>query len=881
MYRVRIKKAPREVGSWQLPVASERRDDRWQMTDDSGMMKEGGAVGMKNMLGAVDRGQANIEAERGESVMGDFDQDGGLEHMAVGGRPHSEGGTPLQVPDGSFVFSNTRKLKMGGPMLAEFGKSATTKKKYTPAELAKQYDLNRYKEILEDPDSDQIAVKSAAAGLEFSKKKLAKLALYQEAKKGFPQGIPQIAMPLLQGMLGGGGNDDRGQMTDDSGGMAGGFPGGGAPVAGYADGNQGGPPGGGQLPTGDFADGSQEEQGMQMGKMGGIMRARAGVGGMMLPRAQVGGFNFSYEPTPVQQPWVLPMGSSNFLLQRQQAAAVPSMQMTRVSPATILQQLQGTRPAMQMTRVSPTSHFVAPSQRPLIGRFNPPYEPTPVQQPWILPQGTPNIIPPRPQRPGEVMQTEQLYPAAYMNAAAVAPQGPGAVQQGPTVAQQGPGSRNRPLYDHEFVPSDGEVIYPGYLPSSHQSNVPWVQQRRKDGLYGNQNWDMNDFYKRHPWVQKERPNFDPANADDVDWFQHAYNTRYHEQSGRDYFDGKGHLQFDKKFGQGTFSTPSVVETERYLKPLPFTKTAANPYSINVDAKSDPTTLDVPGKEKEKQKQSESDWTPWWTQDKINLGAAYRNRYDLHKYMPTYVSPDLYLPNAVYYDPTRNLAENQGMMALQNMMNMTYAGPQRLRAVGSNVYGQGYGQAANALGDFANRNVAVANQSAITKAGSIGNYNLQKAASLDTFLKGNTIANQQWDNSVRFLDNDIRKNLVSGITNQQKTSWMNQLNPYFSIHPDAFGSKQFFFKGGKGLGSPASGGTGQDPWGTYQSYYDQYMAKVPGADRKSANEFALRQAFSNKSQYGVDSDGDVRASTSGYNNAQAAAYLAQYGPQFGG
>jgi len=46
-------------------------------------------------LKAVPRDEANVEAEKGETVFGDLDGDGGLEHMKIGGKRHNEGGTPL------------------------------------------------------------------------------------------------------------------------------------------------------------------------------------------------------------------------------------------------------------------------------------------------------------------------------------------------------------------------------------------------------------------------------------------------------------------------------------------------------------------------------------------------------------------------------------------------------------------------------------------------------------------------------------------------------------------------------------------------------------------------------------------------------------------
>lgn len=141
-------------------------------------------------------GGANIEAELHEQVAADFNGDGSTELLAVGGKRHSQGGTPLNVPQDAFVFSDTQKMKMGGPETIPFGK--TNSKQYTPADLAKQYDINKYKAIIDDPKSDSLQKRTAELMVQNYETKLGQLALVQEAKKGFPTGIPDLAMNYLQ-----------------------------------------------------------------------------------------------------------------------------------------------------------------------------------------------------------------------------------------------------------------------------------------------------------------------------------------------------------------------------------------------------------------------------------------------------------------------------------------------------------------------------------------------------------------------------------------------------------------------------------------------------------------------------------------------------------
>lgn len=153
---------------------------------------------LNKTLQPVDRASADIEAEKSEQISADFDGDGSNELLNVGGKRHSQGGTPLNVPDNAFVFSDTDKMKMGGVEVSSFGKNPDNGKKYTPAVLAKQYDVNKFKSIIDDPKSDPIQKRTAELMMENYNSKLGKLALVQEAKKGFPTGVPQIAQDYIQ-----------------------------------------------------------------------------------------------------------------------------------------------------------------------------------------------------------------------------------------------------------------------------------------------------------------------------------------------------------------------------------------------------------------------------------------------------------------------------------------------------------------------------------------------------------------------------------------------------------------------------------------------------------------------------------------------------------
>jgi hypothetical protein len=141
-----------------------------------------------------------LEAEGGETILR---PDG--THMKISGPSHANGGVKLtksQAPEGSFIYSKTKKMEIKNPeILQHFGKSAG-KGGVTPAEIAKQYDVNKYMGILQDPTADILSKKTAMRMVENYQRKLAELALVQEGLKGFPQGIPEVAKSVVSAAAG-------------------------------------------------------------------------------------------------------------------------------------------------------------------------------------------------------------------------------------------------------------------------------------------------------------------------------------------------------------------------------------------------------------------------------------------------------------------------------------------------------------------------------------------------------------------------------------------------------------------------------------------------------------------------------------------------------
>ncbi len=196
--KVRIKKLPQARTGYQV---------RGGLVNDVPSM--GGAdynayIGQPDMkvsksLTAVPREEANLEAEGGETVMGNIDGSGMPSFYDIKGPRHTNGGVPLSLPDDSFIFSDTKSMIIKDPTILKMF-NVKGNKGYTPAELSKKYDINKYRALLQDPNSDKLTRKTAEMMIKNAVMKLGALALAQESKKGFPQGIPEMAKPYMEAM---------------------------------------------------------------------------------------------------------------------------------------------------------------------------------------------------------------------------------------------------------------------------------------------------------------------------------------------------------------------------------------------------------------------------------------------------------------------------------------------------------------------------------------------------------------------------------------------------------------------------------------------------------------------------------------------------------
>jgi hypothetical protein len=134
----------------------------------------------------VPREEANVEAEKGETMITSDNSSNRKELVSIGGEKHSNGGTPLKAPINTAIFSD--KLKIKDPAVLKFFNESGKKPK-TFAQLSKKYNISKLNEQREDENNDKITNDSLDKSIENHTFKLSALFTMQEfhEKKGAPE----------------------------------------------------------------------------------------------------------------------------------------------------------------------------------------------------------------------------------------------------------------------------------------------------------------------------------------------------------------------------------------------------------------------------------------------------------------------------------------------------------------------------------------------------------------------------------------------------------------------------------------------------------------------------------------------------------------------
>lgn len=799
MKKVKITKVP--TMAWGGRIFNQVAPNALPYQTDEDMMR------YSNTLQPVPRDEANLEAEKGETALIP-NYKGMSAHFKIGGKRHSEGGTPLNLPDDSFVFSDTRAMKITDPkILAMFGKKPK-KGGYTPAELAKGYDINKYRKVLDDPMADSIQKKTAEEMIGNYNILLGKLALAQESKKGFPQGIPFIAEPYM--MINKVAPEDV-------------------------------------LPMDSFAGDMMQQQQPQMAKYGGVKKVKI----KQLPKA-AGGFEAHTNDKQIIPPGseftftergfmdkaidALKPKSGPTAFARRQAIGKPVL-------GAVASGLFGTGPdddGLDYRTIEDTMTAVPVKE----GTFDPlnknniPYKndyatydgftystkyggalPT-AQKGKTVGIGVlaPEYLPSEDQAVADAMMS--YLPgtqAATANATAAAAQQAATVQQNVQAAQapaaqpaakpaktkttttstsnpkktsttstkssKGSSSGDLMSYNQEFwdeytgLGRQGAIEYdiPKINFTEEERQRRATQKSKGKNIYGDLDWSepdlLGDFKRRHAWYLEQNPDFDPHNMEDVKDFQTKYCDRAAQFGMKGcYFleAGKSGTGFDGKFGEHTWSAPGFNKPKE--QPVK-TETETNQEDIKTNPLQQPPNYNP---------------FEYYPQDVLNLMTAmgskipdpqtFYSNLAWQAYSPAYIKED--------YSPIMESANiaTQGIGA--------YGSRQSADASYSGIQGKAARQAADHNLQVANLNVGIYNDAekfnAQTREKNYMYNQMQKQQNFDTeqaYMADRIKAKNEKRANVAALYNQM-------LTNAVDTYNLNIMNPNFKVLPGTGGRIAF-------------------------------------------------------------------------------------------
>ena len=743
-------------------------------------------------LGPDPRSMAVLEAEKGETLIRKGTNSTIPEFFKIGGKRHSEGGTPLSgekaTPD-SFIYSDTKAMKIKDPAILESFGFKAKKGGHTPAKISKKFDLND-KDLREGlySENDPLRKKTAVLMTDNHISNLGKLALVQESQKGFPQGIPQIAIPYM---------DKVG------------------------------------LDPAQFLPPSPEE-GMTMAMYGGIYKAQ--VGGQ--PNIKVNRKNpytindiefkdgkWQIKPTANMQAAPYSISAVNMSPQRFQdytfndpeaaidlvikSSGIPSY-LERVDKgrqeflnsinkpfATTQQDTVAEKPKPQPVV---QSRSAAQTPKPKVNVVKPATsQSTPLSIDDLLNQKINDMV--NKEYGGELEE--------YQTAGQVS--GEKEFAEDVTLPDGSKGKRITRGNTVSIVDATGNVlgsktIEPNYrtinperlselekrgikltVPKRYEgkewSMTPGRQGVREgSGSFGTEDWyageNKEDFARRQARFLKFYPNYNPKNEQDNEIFQNWYNSDIYDQSikaGLTEQEAKQNVNefgfvpgskdpnaLDKKFGHYSWSRP---------------------------------TIDITGKPKTKEEQREElttnelnvSTTPrrpigFYPQDVLNTAAAVGDLASINKYNPRMVQFNVEPMKPTYYDPNRELANNAEMVniAAQNLAQFT--GPQAFNSRFSDVQGKSLANAANIESKYNNLNVGVANQFEQANKQLINEANFKNQLAANDFYDKSVIANQQYDNARRQGRRQVVDYTNAALENRFITDQMNSLYPNYFVDP---------------------------------------------------------------------------------------------------
>jgi len=759
----------------------------YPISDPLGGMQE--ATSVNKTLKPIARQGATLEAEKGESVVTDLAKIGIPQHFNIGGKRHYDGGTPLNLPNDSFIFSRDKTMKIKDDMILEqFGKKTRKgKRSFTPAEIAKQYQNNKYLKILMDPDSSRMQRDTAEMMIENNNLKLGALAMVQESRKGFPDGIPGVAMPYME----------RLGLTPEQL----------VPQQEPQEGQQG-PPQQEQPPM----EMPQMAQGMKAGGSTGKTRVRIKKTGGSIPSYQKGGgFRHPIGPMPgiTWEQW------DNMSPQEKE----------RASPTDNPVEVNGE--IVPSTSNKSTKHQNIPDDAVKWDMTTEGYDESQVQPgdyilkedgKWYRTTGyTQKNYGYEDSRLGELQPAyghlqntitgnEDLQNAIYIN-----------YQKHIQDSNLSKEKKDRLLK----MPKD-QVINT-FLQGQKQvyaiSNSGALYQHNEDGSI-KEDVDGNPIMKSEKdlkvWEKRDSPEYYKRMKElgfSEDELFSGEMTAVFQAAYRGLEDASLDEQFTETLGNFNITPVGLKDSHgmhtydgKAISPVDeiFGNTTAGQAVLPIDLDKDLTTEEV-------------EWTPdgvvdtpeglkvppqgapnadFWLQDVVKNWGAFSDRARISKEAPWQGQAAVKLADPTFFDPTRELAANAELANIATQGAAMFAGPQAYNARSSQIQGQAAQNAANILSQYNQKNVGTANQFEMANT-QIMNQAAQQRSQLATQLwDKNAILNQQYKNSKNKAIENQRQSYIDALTNRAQTQALNSLYPQYNVDPMSGGFLDYDAEAGR-------------------------------------------------------------------------------------
>lgn len=729
--RVRIKSVPQARTGYQVQGSLANDVPAMGGADYNSYM---GTPDMKasRTLTAVPREEANLEAEGGETVVGNLDGSMMPSFKTIKGPRHTNGGVPLNLPDDSFIFSDTKDMKISDPTILKIFGKPTKKGGYTPADLSKKFDIQKYREILQNPDTDKIDRKTAELMIKTYTLKLGALALAQESKKGFPQGIPEIAKPYMEanGIM----EEDIIPQQEQPQEMN--------PMMQQMDGSNEAPM---QMPNGQPVAMPQEMEEMSPEMMQGAPMAMYGM--------QMGGYALPFYDDPNEMAYG---GQPQRVKKYQVGGQKTDKNLTAEDLQTIKTKWNNDK-AAYINYMNSKSGILGNTK--LVDSMYEQYKKDIANQANYT-KGNKTLYEgyqPELAKMTKQQMVESLLAQEERNARLAAfGLDPKTTEQNISKTNAGSRTNDKTLEFIKNNPGLSDLDFKG----GYKGQAAYIAYR---------NTLNQPEYKQFGQFQKGKSDETIGGVQGAITGIDDYNT-------------------NTTLGQRlNYQQPAEPAPPKDQYKCQCTKSDGTKYFVeaNADGSCPECEETIPGEDPEFSSDERAP-AEWWLQDSINTMGAFGDMMTNRKYMPWEGRIDLEEPRPTFLDPTRELAAQSEQANIASQAAAQFAGPQALNARLSQIQGAGAKGAADTLGRINNQNVNIANQFEANQIGVRNQENMLNNQMANRVYDKNVIANQQFDNTQKAARANMRQAYNTALTNRAKTDALNQMYPNYQTSPGSGG-----------------------------------------------------------------------------------------------